>query len=226
MNLMLAGRLARGGALADGWVEVEGERIAATGSGAPPRPPDERHDGIVAPGLFDLQVNGAGGHEVTAGAAALDAIDAIQLAHGVTSYLPTVVSADDTVAERVVAELAERTADPASPVAGIHLEGPFLSGEHAGMHPVGRLRSPADGVPAYYSSPAVRLVTLAPELPGAHGPDPGAARARRRGLARDTRAHRRRSPGVHWTPARGSSPTCSTPWRRCITARPASRGSR
>ncbi len=167
MNLMLAGRLARGGALADGWLEVEGELIAATGTGAPPRPPDERHDGIVAPGLFDLQVNGAGGHEVTAGAAALDAIDAIQLEHGVTSYLPTIVSADDTVAERVIAELAERAADPASPVAGIHLEGPFLSGEHAGMHPVGRLRSPADGVPAYYSSPAVRLVTLAPELPGA-----------------------------------------------------------
>ena len=170
-------------------------------------------------------MNGAGGHEVTDGAAALDAIDAIQLAHGVTSYLPTVVSADDAVAERVVAELAERTADPASPVAGIHLEGPFLSGEHAGMHPVGRLRSPADGVPAYYSSPAVRLVTLAPELPGAQDLIRRCVRAALRSPW-DTRAHRRRSPGVHWTPVRGSSPTCSTPWRRCITARPASRASR
>ena len=167
MSLMLAGRLARGGSLAHGWLEIEGDRIAATGDGAPPRPPDERHDGIVAPGLFDLQVNGAGGHEVTAGAAALDAIDAIQLEHGVTSYLPTVVSAEDAVAERVVAELSERVADPSSPVAGIHLEGPFLSGEHAGMHPPGRLRAPDDGVAAYYSAPAVRLVTLAPELPGA-----------------------------------------------------------
>ncbi len=167
MNLLLAGRLARGGALEDGWVEVEGERIVAAGTGAPPRPPDERHDGIVAPGLCDLQVNGAGGREVTDGAAALDAIDAIQLEHGVTSYLPAIVPMDDATAERSVAELAERAADPASPVLGVHLEGPFLNSEYAGMHPAGRLRAPADGVPAYFSSEAIRLVTLAPELPGA-----------------------------------------------------------
>jgi N-acetylglucosamine-6-phosphate deacetylase len=104
---------------------------------------------------------------VTGGSAALDAIDAIQLAHGVTSYLPTVVSTADADAARVVAEVAERAADPASPVAGVHLEGPFLDPRHAGMHETGHLRAPADGVPGYYRSPAVRLVTLAPELPGA-----------------------------------------------------------
>jgi N-acetylglucosamine-6-phosphate deacetylase len=167
MNLLIAGALARGGALEEGWLEVEGERIAAVGNGPPPRPPDERHDGIVAPGLFDLQVNGAGGHEVTDGAGALDAIDAIQLERGVTSYLPTIVSTDEATADRAIEELAGRAADPSSPVVGVHLEGPFLSREHAGMHPAGRLCSPADGVPAYYSSEAVRLVTLAPELPGA-----------------------------------------------------------
>ena len=167
MTLLLAGRIARRGALEDGWVEVEGERVLAAGTGAPPRPPDERHDGIVAPGLCDLQVNGAGGHEVIGGAAAIDAIDAIQLEHGVTSYLPTIVPTDGATAERAVAELAERAADPASPALGVHLEGPFLSGAHAGMHPAESLRSPADGIPGYFSSEAVRLVTLAPELPGA-----------------------------------------------------------
>jgi N-acetylglucosamine-6-phosphate deacetylase len=167
LSVLLAGLLARGGALETGWVEVEGERIVAVGDGTPPRPPDERHDGIVAAGLCDLQVNGAGGHEMTEGRAALDAIDAIQLEHGVTSYLPTIVSADDATAERSVAELAERAADPSSPVVGVHLEGPFISRNHPGMHPVERLRTPVDGVPAYFSSPAVRLVTLAPELPGA-----------------------------------------------------------
>lgn len=167
MSLLLAGRLARGGVLEEGWVEVAGDRIAAHGSGAPPRSPDEHHDGIVAPGLCDLQVNGAGGHNVTDGDAALDAIDAIQLEHGVTSYLPTIVSMDDAIVERSLAELAERAADPSSPVVGVHLEGPFLSRAHAGMHPTGCLRSPADGVPAYFSSEAVRLVTLAPELPEA-----------------------------------------------------------
>jgi N-acetylglucosamine-6-phosphate deacetylase len=167
VSLLLAGRLARGGSIERGWLELDGERIKAAGDGDPPRPPDERHDGIVAPGLCDLQVNGAGGHEVTGGSDALDAVDAVQLAHGVTSYLPTIVSTGDATAERAVAELAERAADPASPVAGVHLEGPFLSGAYAGVHPVAALRSPALGVPAYYGSEAVRLVTLAPELPGA-----------------------------------------------------------
>ena len=167
MSRLIAGLLARGGAVEPGWIEVEGERIAAAGSGTPSRAPDERHDGIIAPGLCDLQVNGAGGHEVADGSAAMDAIDAIQLEHGVTSYLPTIVSTDDATADRALAELAERAADPSSPVAGVHLEGPFLDGAHAGMHPVDRLRSPADGVPDYYSSTAVRMVTLAPELPGA-----------------------------------------------------------
>ena len=63
--------------------------------------------------------------------------------------------------------MLERAADPGSPVAGVHLEGPFLNPAHAGMHPVERLRTPADGVPAWTEHPAVRLVTLAPELPGA-----------------------------------------------------------
>jgi N-acetylglucosamine-6-phosphate deacetylase len=112
-------------------------------------------------------VNGAGGHEVTDGPAAVDAIDAIQLEHGVTSYLPTIVATDDATVKRSLAELGKRAADPSSPVVGVHLEGPFLSPRHAGMHPAAFLRSPADGVPPYFSAEAVRLVTLAPELPGA-----------------------------------------------------------
>ena len=95
MSMLIAGRLARGGALGDGWLEVSGGGIADAGAGSPPRIPDVRHNGIVAPGLCDLQVNGAGGHDVTGGHAALDAIDAILLEHGVTSYLPTLISLDD-----------------------------------------------------------------------------------------------------------------------------------
>lgn len=167
MSSIVAGRLALHGELADGWIELEGERVAACATGQPPRPPDLRHDGIIAPGFCDLQVNGAAGHEVTGGPDALDAIDRLLLSRGVTSYLPTLVSLDAPVAERAMKELAERTADPSSPVAGVHLEGPFLDPAHAGMHRRDRLRSPDDGIPVYFGSPAVRLVTLAPELPGA-----------------------------------------------------------
>ncbi len=127
MSVVLAGRVARSGAIGAGWVEVEGAAIAAAGEGEPPRAPDEAIEGILAPGLCDLQVNGAGGHEVSDGPAALDEIDRIQLAAGVTSYLPTLVSPDDETAERVLPELAERARDPSSPVRGAHVEGPFLS---------------------------------------------------------------------------------------------------
>ena len=41
--------------------------VTGAGHGDPPRPPDDRLEGVLAPGLCDLQVNGAAGHEVTAG---------------------------------------------------------------------------------------------------------------------------------------------------------------
>jgi N-acetylglucosamine-6-phosphate deacetylase len=164
---LLAGRIARGARVEFGWLETDGDRIRAAGVGPPPRTPDERHDGLIAPGLCDLQVSGAGGHEVTGGAAALDAIDALMLAHGVTSYLANVITTDEQTAERAVAEIAERARDPRSPVEGVHLEGPFLAPQHAGMHRTALLRQPVDGLPPYYRSPAVRVVTLAPELSGA-----------------------------------------------------------
>ena len=150
-----------------GWVEVRGELVANLGPGAPPRRPDERHDGLIAPGLVDLQVNGGAGVEVTGGPQALDAIDALLMEHGVTSYLPTIVSGDDQTAARAVADAAERIADPRSPVEGVHLEGPFLDPAHRGAHRLDQLRSPGGALPPAYESSAVRLVTLAPELPEA-----------------------------------------------------------
>jgi N-acetylglucosamine-6-phosphate deacetylase len=165
--MLMAGRIACGGTLAPGWIEVRRDTIAAQGTGPPARVPDERHDGAIAPGLVDLQVNGAAGVEVTAGHGALDSLEATLLAHGVTSYLPTLVSAPDDVLERAMTELAERAADPASPVEGVHLEGPYLSPAHAGVHRIERLRAPVDGpLPLGYASPAVRMVTIAPELDG------------------------------------------------------------
>lgn len=167
MTGVIAADLALGGLVAAGWVELDGDRVAGAGHGDPPRAAGERLDGVLAPGFCDLQVNGGCGHEVGADAEALDAIDAEQLAHGVTRYLPTLVSPDDATAESALELLSGRVADARSPVAGVHVEGPFLSPEHAGMHPRERLRVPADGIPAWLDHPAIRLVTIAPELPGA-----------------------------------------------------------
>jgi N-acetylglucosamine-6-phosphate deacetylase len=150
-----------------GWLAVEAGKIAAIGHGDPPRSADLVHTGIVSRGLVDIQVNGAVGVETVGGRLALDRIDVFQLACGVTSYLPTVITTDEPIATRAVDEIGERAVDESSPIAGIHLEGPFLSPSHRGVHRPELLAVPADGVPAYYEHAAVRVVTLAPELPGA-----------------------------------------------------------
>jgi N-acetylglucosamine-6-phosphate deacetylase len=164
--VILAGEILWPRGTAAGWLELRAGAIAACGRGAAPRGA-ERIAGMIAPGLCDLQVNGAAGVAVTDGAAALDRIDALLLARGVTSYLATVITSDDESAARAVAELAPRCADPASPCDGIHLEGPFLSPEHPGAHPLEHVRDPSSGVPPHTFDPHVRLVTLAPERPGA-----------------------------------------------------------
>ena len=164
---LIAGTIATGGEAREGWLAVDGDRIVGSGAGAAPDAPDLVHEGFIARGLCDLQVNGAAGVEVTAGAAALDVIDGLMLAHGVTSYLPTVVSTDPATAMKTLDDVGERARDPASPVEGAHLEGPFLSDAFRGRHRAECLRSPDGPLPAYYGHPAIRLVTIAPELNGA-----------------------------------------------------------
>ena len=164
---LIAGTIATGGEAREGWLAVDGDRIVGSGAGAAPDAPDLVHEGFIARGLCDLQVNGAAGVEVTAGAAALDVIDGLMLAHGVTSYLPTVVSTDPATAMKTLDDVGERARDPASPVEGAHLEGPFLSDAFRGRHRAECLRSPDEPLPAYYGHPAIRLVTIAPELNGA-----------------------------------------------------------
>src|SRR5436190_828876 len=131
---LIGGRLAIDGELSEGYVEVDGERIASVGD------------------------------ELPAGPEALDAIDAIELEHGVTSYLASLISPDEDTLKRVLPELERRTADQDSPLVGVHVEGPWICPEFAGMHPPERLAPVPDEVPEWVRSPAVQVITLAPEL--------------------------------------------------------------
>jgi N-acetylglucosamine-6-phosphate deacetylase len=94
------------------------------------------------------------------------------LRHGVTSFLPTAVTAPlpalVSFAERVRHWLAAAPDDGAEPL-GFNLEGPFLAAARKGAHDPAFLRVPAD-VPRETLEPLVdglRLLTIAPELPGA-----------------------------------------------------------
>jgi N-acetylglucosamine-6-phosphate deacetylase len=132
----------------------------------------------VAPGLLDIQVNGYHGYDfcradVTAdevAAAARELADA-----GVTGFCPTVTTNSFSSMEsslRSIAEACEHHSLARDRVLGVHLEGPYLSPEDGprGAHPREHVRLPDWDEFCRLQSAAggrIRIVTLAPELPGA-----------------------------------------------------------
>ncbi|OCB62329.1 N-acetylglucosamine-6-phosphate deacetylase [Mycobacterium malmoense] len=151
-----------------GWLQTDGGRIAACGAGPPPRAADaDFPDGTVVPGFVDMHVHGGGGASYTDPDGIAGAAD-FHLRHGTTTTLASLVTASP--AELLAGVRALAGAVRRGTIAGIHLEGPWLSRARCGAHDPARMRDPdpaeidavldaADG--------AIRMVTLAPELAGA-----------------------------------------------------------
>ena len=125
---------------------------------------------LAVPGFIDLQVNGACGRDITDDPASMWAIGEILARHGVTAFLATIVSSEPgRVGEAIDAWQAGHESLGAVPI-GLHVEGPFLSPARAGAHRPDQLRAPDPAEAAGWTPNAgVRIVTLAPELPGALG---------------------------------------------------------
>ncbi len=160
-------------------VLVEDGRIAAVGADVPagrPRPGAEvlEVDGlVVAPGFVDLQCNGVDGHDLTSDPGAIGAVARGLPRFGVTAFCPTIVTSPRSTRDAAIdtwtagAGAPAGTAGAAVPL-GLHLEGPMLAAEHAGAHDRALLATPERAeVESWVDSGAVRMVTLAPELPGA-----------------------------------------------------------
>lgn len=159
----------------DSAVLIDGTRIAAIGTpetlAAPPNA--ERRDVsdlILTPGLIDLQLNGAFGLDFTADPTTIWSV-AQQLPHyGVTGFLPTLITAPHATiasAQEVIGAGPPPHFRGATAL-GLHLEGPFLNPAKRGAHNPAYLQTPSPEFAAGWSSEnGVRLVTLAPELPGA-----------------------------------------------------------
>lgn len=160
MRLGVAAALV-GGQLLVGDVEVADGRIVGLGLG------DGGGRGIASPGFVDLQVNGIAGVDFLAAdeagyAAAVDAL----LETGVTSYLPTFITAAEDDLREALRAVPSGLRGPR--ILGVHLEGPFLSPQRLGTHPTSLRRDPDPAVlERLLDAGPVRLVTLAPELPGA-----------------------------------------------------------
>ncbi|MBV9279558.1 MAG: N-acetylglucosamine-6-phosphate deacetylase [Chloroflexi bacterium] len=164
------GKLVLGAELAPGAVVVDGDRIGEVVRD--PRegdlPPSVLDADIVAPGLIDLQVNGGFGVEVGHDPVALVHLAARLPATGVTSFLPTVVSSPPDLYRRAYEAHAAARSKPGARILGLHLEGPFLSTRKIGAHRREIVEAALPGlVDQLLVGDALRLMTLAPERPGA-----------------------------------------------------------
>jgi len=159
---VVVGRLA----VEDGLIAaVEADEADKSGPRSPGGP-------FIAPGFVDVHVHGGGGHDAMGGGAALDGMARHLLGHGVTSFLPTAVSAPLGALVAFagsVREWAPVAGTDGAAALGFNLEGPFLAPSRRGAHDAAALRVPAD-VPRADLEPlldGLRLITVAPELPGA-----------------------------------------------------------
>lgn len=125
---------------------------------------------LLAPAFTDLQINGAFGHDFAAAPESIWEAARELPRFGVASFLPTIVtSPPGTIAKAQTVLMAGPPAGfrGARPL-GLHVEGPFLNPERKGAHPERYLRTPdLREVAGFSPKQGVRLVTLAPELPGA-----------------------------------------------------------
>ena len=156
------------GVLAPGWLRLDGGRIAATGEGEPPEPATYRGHWAL-PGFVDMHVHGGGGASFTEGGPDdTRRAAAFHRAHGTTRIIASLVTAPADELERRVTMLAALADEGV--IDGIHLEGPFLSAARCGAQDPRYLIAPDVTIFKRLHAAArgwLKMITVAPELPGA-----------------------------------------------------------
>ncbi len=184
-HLLTGGRVVTPGrVLNPGWIRLAGPLIDAVGPGAagqlpPGLPVTDLRGHWVLPGFVDMHVHGGGGTSFTEG----PADDARRAAgfhrrHGSTTIVASLVTAPLAELQARAAMLARLAGEDV--IAGIHLEGPFLSAARCGAQDPRHMAAP--DVAAFERLHAaaagqLRVITVAPELPGAADLIKAAARA-------------------------------------------------
>ncbi|MGW4466896.1 N-acetylglucosamine-6-phosphate deacetylase [Micromonospora sp. NPDC004704] len=152
------------GVIRQGCVEFDGERITAVAEY-----PSIRDGNWIVPGFVDIHTHGGGGHTFTTGdaEAARGAAD-FHLSHGTTTLLASLVSSPTELMHQATSAFAPLVKEGV--LAGIHFEGPYLSQARCGAQNPEFLRDPSLdelGELLDAGEGAIRMVTIAPERPGA-----------------------------------------------------------
>jgi N-acetylglucosamine-6-phosphate deacetylase len=161
------------------WLELElrGKLIERVSSSARSSGQDDQDDWI-APAFCDIQVNGRWGHSFSSPDLTVEHVCAIvraQASLGTARLCPTLITAPvDHMLHglKTIAAACEHDPEVDRRVAGIHLEGPFLSAEdgYRGAHPVEAMRDPDwELFEAFHvaSGRRIQIITIAPERTGA-----------------------------------------------------------
>ena len=124
---------------------------------------------IVLPGFIDLHVHGGGGSDTMEGGSAIEPIARIHARHGTTSLLATTMTAPLSEIEAAMTALGpacHQRAKGAARVLGVHLEGPYINPGKLGAQPDFVKAASIAEIQALHARAPIRLITLAPELPG------------------------------------------------------------
>ncbi len=136
----------------------------------------DARDVVALPGFIDIHVHGGAGRAIMEGTGeAVDAVSAHLARHGVTGYLPTTVTGPWESQSRALEVTANALASPengarGAAVLGCHLEGPYINPKKKGAQPAQYILPPdIEDLKRHAGENlrAVRIVTLAPEMPGA-----------------------------------------------------------
>lgn len=124
----------------------------------------------VSAGFVDIQINGGFGHDFTQDPTKIWEVGEQLPELGVSSFVPTIVTSPPDVTDLALEVVANRQPHDyrGADVVGLHFEGPWISPEMSGAHNPDHIADPDPEVAARWAGTgSVRIVTLAPELPGA-----------------------------------------------------------
>lgn len=152
----------------DTWLEISGNVISQVNTGIHPSP-DQIIDGVLIPGFIDIHCHGGGGKYFSASTSGeIHSVIQTHRGHGTTSIIASLVSEPIEVLKQQIRRLAPFYEN--GQIAGIHLEGPYLSTAKCGAHDPSLLLNPDINEIKEILDVAqgsIKMITIAPELAGA-----------------------------------------------------------